>query len=780
MANDTKHFFKPRARLLLQLGDQLIKDEGLALFELVKNSYDADATFSKVQLNDIDKKDIGTISIHDNGSGMNYKLITEHWLEPGTDIKEGLVNTLSKSKLYGRLPLGEKGIGRFGSHKLGQKITLYSKTDFDSEVEINIDWSRFENEKYLDNVPIDIKRNTTNPEYFKKSITIIEEEYYKSIINKIINEDEKSFLYSLYSLDNGFMKLSDSNILNDDNIYSKLKTLLNKEGYYTSGTYIKISNLWENWSRGMLRNTFRAVNAINSPFSQKNNDFIVSINTTQSNWLDSLITTEEAIDKALFISKGYIEGNKIVFDYEFKPMDGMDKLTGRITSNEYIIESIEKILNKDTGYYKKERVEYNIDDYKIGKVEFEFYMYDLSPKTLEFLEYDKTGFKKFLKNNGGIRIYRDRVRVYDYGEPGNDWLNLDYKRLTSPTQAISNNQILGAIYLDREGSKDLIEKTNREGFVDNFAYELFTKAVLITIGKIAQERVIDKTIIKDTYGVNRKSEPVITTIKDLDTYIESNLNDNLPAKKKIREKLVEIEKEYQNITENLLTAAGSGLSLNIAIHEIEKIISEMMQRVNEDKLDLEMSNLVDQLHTTLKHYSELSKFQKNENISLKDVINKAINLNSYRLYTHEIEVINNSVNIEDDIIVKFTQKLLLATISNIFDNSIYWLDNKFIYQSKNDRTTYTKKIYIDILVENNIPSIIIADNGTGFLIPTDLIKKPYISKKDDSMGLGLYIIDETMRLHKGQVIFPEKGDIELPNEFQNGAIIQLKFNSKDK
>lgn len=779
MSKNKQHFFKPRARLLLQLGDQLIKDEGLALFELVKNSYDADATYSDVQLNDIDKKDIGTITIKDNGSGMNYNLITNHWLEPGTDIKEELIQKLSKSNLYGRLPLGEKGIGRFGSHKLGQKITLYSKTDFDPEVEININWKTFENEKYLDSVPIDIKENTDIPEFFKKSITFIEEENYKEILTNIEHKNDINFLHSLYALENGKMKLSDSEILKDQSLYPKLKILLNKAGYHTSGTYIKISNLWENWSRGMLRNTFRAVNAINSPFAQKNNDFIVSIKTTQQHWLESLLTTEEAINKALFIAQGCIEGNTIKFNYKFNPMDGMDKLTGRETNNEYIIESIEKVLNKNTGTYKKERIEYNIDEYKIGKVEFEFYMYDLSPKTLDFLEYDKTGFKKFLKTNGGIRVYRDKVRVYDYGEPGNDWLNLDYKRLTAPTQAISNNQILGAIYLDREGSQDLIEKTNREGFVDNFAYELFTKAVLITIGKIAQERVIDKTIIKDTYGVNRKSEPVISTIKDLDKYIEINLDDNLPAKKKIREKLIEIEKEYQNITENLLSAAGSGLSLNIAIHEIEKIIAEMLRRVNEDTLDSEMSYLVDQLHTTLKHYSELSKFQKNENISLKGTINKAINLNAYRLYNHEIEVINNSVELENDINIKFTQKLLLASISNIIDNSIFWLDNKFIYQSRNDNTKFIKKIYIDILIENNIPSIIIADNGTGFLIPTDLIKKPYISKKDDSMGLGLYIIDETMKLHKGQVIFPDKGDVAVPDEFQDGAIIQLKFNIKD-
>ena len=48
--------FKPRARMLLQLGDQLIKNESVALVELVKNSYDADATHVEIMLSDIDNK----------------------------------------------------------------------------------------------------------------------------------------------------------------------------------------------------------------------------------------------------------------------------------------------------------------------------------------------------------------------------------------------------------------------------------------------------------------------------------------------------------------------------------------------------------------------------------------------------------------------------------------------------------------------------------------------------------------------------------------------------
>ena len=773
MNTNKKHYFKPRARLLLQLGDQLIKDEGLALFELVKNSYDADATYSNVKLNNIDNVEIGIVTIKDNGSGMNFDLITNHWLEPGTDIKEKLISGLCKSDIYGRLPLGEKGIGRFGSHKLGQVIQIFSKTDFDAEVEINIDWKVFENAKYLDSVPIDVKENSTVT-FFKKSIKRIPLNDFKTILNTCSNPN---FLNLIYSIEDDYMILN-SEVLEDVEQYAELKIILNTNDYHTSGTYIKITKLWEPWSRGMLRNTFRSVNAINSPFSEDNNDFIVNIETTHTKWLDNLLTTEDAINKSLFIAKGYIEGNQINLDYEFKPYDSMDKLSGRFTDNNYILESTEKVYNKDTDTYKKERVEYDLDKFRIGKIEFEFYMYDLSPKVLDHLEYDKSGFKKFLKANGGIRVYRDKVRVYDYGEPGNDWLNLDYKRLTSPTQAISNNQILGAIYLDREYSGDLVEKTNREGFITNLAYETFAKSILITIEKIAQERVIDKTVIKETYGVSPNSEPVLATIKDLDEYILLNLSDKIQTKKKIREKLVEIEREYLNITENLLSAAGSGLSLNIAIHEIEKIISELIKKVHEDNLDDDISSLVDNLHTTLKHYSELSKFHKNENINLTKVIGSAIDLNVYRLFSHEIEIINNTCTLKDVIEVKFTKKLILASLSNIIDNSIYWLDHKYDYEARNNKIDFKRKIFIDILIEDGIPSIIIADNGTGFLIGTDMIKKPYITKKDGSMGLGLYIIDETMKMHKGKLLFPDKGDIELPAEFTDGAVIQLKFEKR--
>ena len=63
--------FKPRARLLLQLGDQLIKNESIALVELVKNSYDADANFVNIYMENVDDPEKGIIIIEDDGFGMS-------------------------------------------------------------------------------------------------------------------------------------------------------------------------------------------------------------------------------------------------------------------------------------------------------------------------------------------------------------------------------------------------------------------------------------------------------------------------------------------------------------------------------------------------------------------------------------------------------------------------------------------------------------------------------------------------------------------------------------
>ena len=86
--------FKSRARLLPQLGDMLIKSEDVAFLELLKNSYDADATEVTVLMDQLDSKENSIIIIEDNGHGMDSETITDVWLELGSDYKVNLAKEL--------------------------------------------------------------------------------------------------------------------------------------------------------------------------------------------------------------------------------------------------------------------------------------------------------------------------------------------------------------------------------------------------------------------------------------------------------------------------------------------------------------------------------------------------------------------------------------------------------------------------------------------------------------------------------------------------------------
>ena len=67
-----------------------------------------------------------------------------------------------------------------------------------------------------------------------------------------------------------------------------------------------------------------------------------------------------------------------------------------------------------------------------------------------------------------------------------------------------------------------------------------------------------------------------------------------------------------------------------------------------------------------------------------------------------------------------------------------------------------------------------ADNGPGFLDPPDLVVQPFMTRKVDGMGLGLYIANEVMRAHDGRLVFPTPGTAGAPDEY-DGACVALLF-----
>lgn len=134
------------------LGSQLISDKFTAIIELVKNSYDANATEVKIDFIDSHDPSNGKIIIQDNGFGMSKDDIQNKWMKIGTNNKR--IIKLSPKPFY-RVLLGEKGIGRFAIEKISNHIVLQSKQPSESIFHnLEIDWSEYENAVANDEPPL--------------------------------------------------------------------------------------------------------------------------------------------------------------------------------------------------------------------------------------------------------------------------------------------------------------------------------------------------------------------------------------------------------------------------------------------------------------------------------------------------------------------------------------------------------------------------------------------------------------------------------------------------
>lgn len=125
--------FRPRARLFSILGEHMISDHVVGLLELVKNSYDADATQVRVALADLDNPKTTQIVIEDDGFGMTATDVVEKFLSPAVDHKSRDKKNQKRTP-KGRLPIGEKGVGRFAVQQLGHRLNLVTRASGEPEV----------------------------------------------------------------------------------------------------------------------------------------------------------------------------------------------------------------------------------------------------------------------------------------------------------------------------------------------------------------------------------------------------------------------------------------------------------------------------------------------------------------------------------------------------------------------------------------------------------------------------------------------------------------------
>ena len=696
--------FRPRARMLQLLGDELIGSARLAVFELVKNAYDADANEVVVTL-DLDSAPEPTITVVDDGEGMTLDLIRSVWLVPGDDHRRKQRLSDHRTRRHGRLPLGEKGLGRFAVHKLGDRITLTTRAEGSDECVVDIDWNDLIARPYLDEAPVTIK--VRPPETFASEKT---------------------------------------------------------------GTRIEVRKLRESvWSRREIRNLYNQVMSICSPF-QEPGDFRVSLMTPGLDHLTAdLPDVSEILDLAIWKFLFYLDKDRFDWTYEFCQVPGLS-LDRRVVEKPG--DRLRLSPTSEDGR-RKDKVVADATTLKgIGHITGEFYVYDRDREIRRRLSNIRV-LSNYLDETGGVRIYRDGIRVYNYGERGDDWLGLDLRRVNKPTRGISRNIILGAVHLSLEESTDLVEKTNREGFVENDACARLRDHVLSVLATLEVERQIDKNRIRQLTGKPHDSEAkgIEKSIHDLRRVLERH-----EIHGQFEGFVTRIEKQYKDMQETLLAAGMSGLNLAVIFHEVERGVRVLHQIIS-DGTDMEFAvRQARDLTQLLDGFSTLLRRNSKQEHSGRKLVLAAHQFSVLRLRHHHVRLVCPFLERGGDgFRSRFAFGLVLGALSNLLDNAVYWLRIRWPNLSESGES-FERKIYIDVSHDFDAgPAIVVADNGTGFQgDEVNNLVRPFFSRKPDGMGLGLYYASLAMDLNQGQLVFPQPREVRVPEEF-DGAIVALIF-----
>ncbi len=148
--------FKVSSALKSVIGRDLITNDFVAIFELVKNSVDAGATKISLIFN-FDEDSESTIYIVDNGKGMSYEDIQNKWLFLAYSSKsEGTED--ENPRVYA----GNKGVGRFSCDRLGGKLILEAKKSGIKTISrVDVDWGAFEKnaKDYFSNIDVFYSEN---------------------------------------------------------------------------------------------------------------------------------------------------------------------------------------------------------------------------------------------------------------------------------------------------------------------------------------------------------------------------------------------------------------------------------------------------------------------------------------------------------------------------------------------------------------------------------------------------------------------------------------------
>ncbi len=803
--------------VIKQLGKELISDEITALMELVKNSYDADASYVSIEINTEGNYEgeklqyphhKGYIVIEDDGFGMDEATILKSWLTISYSNKRA-VNGVKPKTPAGRTPLGEKGLGRLSTQRLAAVCEIFTrKAEAPQRLHIAFNWEDFENVDALSKVPVVLNRWPEGKKGTKLVLSNLMDgnvwkgeslEKFKGSISQMISPYAETRPFEVYLKVNG----QNFDLIKENKQLRELA--LTKYEFSFDGKELKISGKVKPLK--LLGNKKEEYHAFIAPDNGKKFcDYFFEKNSDATIW------------------RG--EG-KYLLEFERK-------------YNFYF--DLDHLVSVDGGKANP------------GTFFGEFYefSYDASFSQDESLKnvFNKfANYKGFAQSQAGVKLYRNGFAVKPYGMGDNDWLKLGSAQTSgSSFYGIRPLNVIGFVAIDEGENVHLKDKTDREGLISNPYSENFMTMMLLVrnecyrfiesvrrkynefladykirnnkiqtinqafrelevaserAGSVKEEFQKTKTqigqarqkagnyvkIVKDSplfsSEQERQAAQILEEINDLLRNTEELLNKLIPVVEKgeklsevvdvLKPKIEILEEQLENFSE----LASMGLTAESVTHEFSSIATRLADNAAEFSYKWENKKLTDTdifvlmeyisstvtgLRIQLKHIDPSLKYnrERKERIDVENYFE----VEELEYYKNRFEKANIRLELEvrDNFTVFVNKGKITQIFDNLLNNSEYWLLERL-----NNEPEFNP--VIKIVVEN--PWIYFSDNGYG--IP-DAVKgavfEPFVTTKPKGQGrgLGLFIVQQLMD-SEGCVIAMEP----KLNELNRAYIFSLNF-----
>lgn len=794
-----------KARVLLELGAELISSDSVALYELIKNGIDAgskrifidirmvlqpsvfralkqrwsnqkkswdveefqsdlveslEPTSSEALRDDFMRVMSGCsergealetlreaffnfnyIEVRDRGHGMDDVDLQNCYLTIGTPTR--LLQKTSSLGSTGKVPLGEKGIGRLAAMRIGHYVrvrTSHQEKQLGSVFELELDWRPVFADPSLDADALDFEPHGLgyDPSVVPGTQLLIKD------LQSDWNEEK---LKSLATVD--LAKLADPFKSGYANQFIKInyqgQDLSLIDGFKTSNLKYADASCTISFRSGM----------IDSDGTVESQDLLARLRVE---------TVYSLHDKAEILTYSGAHLADVVCMAPNKR--GRPKATDKIARSDELIAALASL----------------------GGFEAKFWWFNRGRLQKAEKEVWREGLQDFVRAwSGGLLVYRDGFRVYPYGAAADDWLDLDRKALASSAYKLNRAQIIGYLRIDSQHNGRLQDQTNREGFRDCPEKEVIKRLLRHAIASDC------RTFLERIEKENKKADE--ETVREIDERIadaSSSVASNLQALKKripneanaIQGILIELNevqdawgrakealaaKDYE--VEQYAHLAGVGLMVELLAHELARSTDtalDMLQdkKTSGDPVKLEaLEALLKTLNKRVRVIDELSipGRQRKAAFDIPELIRLIVEFYGAKFKRHGIEF-DMVVSSDKSFIRRVEKGQILQVFDNLISNSAYWLARRL------NRTSAPK---ISVRADPISGVISFSDNGPG--IPDaigDKVFTPfYTTKAKGGRGLGLYIARRLC----------SENDIELslaPAENSTHAGFVIKFTGK--